>query len=83
MTETASIRYNDLEVSGYLPSGWTLGAPSETAEWDARRHTWTLKVRDGAEVDWDLIVRAKDVEQHGRLEALRRAVDHVYRNGLA
>jgi hypothetical protein len=82
MTETASIRYNDLEVSGYLPSGWTLGASIESAQWNTRRRTWTLRVTDPAQVEWDLVVREQDVEKHGRIEALRRAVDQVYRTGL-
>ena len=37
------------------------------------------RVVDGSELDWDLWVPKADADQHGRIEALRRAVDKLDR----
>ncbi|MEE8137638.1 MAG: hypothetical protein V3T81_02010 [Thermoanaerobaculia bacterium] len=78
----APIRYSDLEVSGLLPAGWSLTVSAETADWNPQKRTWTLKVHDPAKVDWALVVKAVVVDKLGRLEALRQAIDRVYRHGL-
>ena len=82
MNESVTFRYTDLEIRGYLPGGWTLRAPADTAAWNPRKKTWTVRIHDPAEVDWDLVVTAKQVDKLGRLEALRQAIERVYRNGL-
>ena len=81
MTNEA-VAYTDRELIGYLPSGWNLAEEAEDAQWNARKGTWTLTVTDGAETDWPIVVKAKEVAKHGRLEALRQAMDRVYREAL-
>ena len=73
--------YLPVEVLGALPSGWTL-AP-EGGSWDARRGVWRQRVLDPARVDWELVVAAADAERLGRIPALERAIDRLYREALA
>ena len=68
------------EVRSYLPSGWSLTEPA--GSWDARRRAWTFGVLDAADQDWSVAVKAADAEKLGRLEALKRALDRVWREGL-
>ena len=82
MSDSSPIRYTSLEVSGLLPSGWNQMVPAESAAWEPRRRIWSLTVYDGAGVEWELVVLAKEIESHGRLQALRLAIDRVYRHGL-
>lgn len=68
------------EVRSYLPSGWSLTEPA--GRWDAKRRAWTIGVLDGADQDWTVAVKAADAEALGRMEALKRAMDRVWREGL-
>ena len=79
MTQYA-LSYIPDEVKSYLPSGWSL--VEDTGRWDARRATWTIRVLDVADQDWPLAVKAADADKLGRMAALKRAMDKVYREGL-
>ena len=43
---------------------------------------WTIRVLDIADTQWDLEVGSAQVAKHGRLEALKRVIDRVYREAL-
>ena len=84
-----SVNYTTIEVQSVLPSGWSLPSParsSVTAELNRtdRRKTpaWEIRVQDVADVDWDLEVKLGAVEKLGRMEALRQAMDKLYREAL-
>lgn len=80
-TQTPALSYLPVEVLGILPPGWNLS--SEGDPWDARRRVWRQRVRDPAGVDWQLVVSAADAQRLGRIPALERATDLLYRNALA
>jgi len=71
------LSYTTIELESYLPTGWAL-ADDEPA-WDAKKSAFRARVIDGSELDWDLVVPKGEADQHGRIEALRRAVDRLDR----
>ncbi len=75
-----SPEFTRIEIESLLPGGWSLA--DGPARWDARRRRWSVAVVDSADLDWRLEVRAKDVERLGRLDALRRSIDRLYREAL-
>lgn len=75
------LRYTETEVRSYLPTGWTL-ADSPEGSWDPKKKTWRTTVVDNVEFDWPVVVKADDAASLGRLEALRKAFDQVYRERL-
>ena len=81
MTELAPIEYTEEELRSYLPSGWNL-VGSEGGSWDPGKKVWTARIEDTADMRWDLQVKAPEVSDKGRLEALRLAVDKLYRDRL-
>ena len=81
MADSEPIRYTENEVRSYLPSGWNL-AGDAAGRWDAKRRTWRATVVDNVEFDWPLTVGAAEAASLGRLEALRQAMDRVYRERL-
>jgi hypothetical protein len=81
MTVPEAVHYTEAELKSFLPGGWEL-AGGGAAEWDDRRQALTLWVVDNVKFDWPVVVRARDAARHGRLEALRRAIDEVYRDRL-
>ncbi len=70
------------ELRGQLPGGWVLTDPADPGGWDAAAERWRAAVRDGAGVDRELVIERAAIERHGRPEALRRAVDTLYRRAL-
>ncbi|HSF43094.1 MAG TPA: hypothetical protein VLT87_25060 [Thermoanaerobaculia bacterium] len=80
--KTISIpEYTETEVRSFLPTGWDLiGAPGGT--WDPKKKVWTARVIDNVEFDWPLVVKGDDASKLGRLEALRLAMNKVYRERL-
>jgi hypothetical protein len=94
MIATESLVYTEDEVRSYLPSGWRLlaaeDAPAELSphiigHWDAGKRLWRMRVVDNVDFDWPLVVKAAEVAKlgaNGRLEALRLAMDKVYRERL-
>ncbi|HUF77396.1 MAG TPA: hypothetical protein VMR44_00625 [Thermoanaerobaculia bacterium] len=80
-TVDAPFVYTEVELRSYLPPGWNLaGAP--LGRWDPRKGRWSVRVEDTADVRWDLEIDARDVDEKGRHEALRLAVDRLHRNRL-
>jgi hypothetical protein len=73
--------YTEVEVRSYLPTGWGL-ARGGRGSWDAKARSWRLSVVDNVEFDWPVEIDADDAVEHGRIEALRRAMDRVYRERL-
>ncbi len=91
---TEQLVYTEEEVRSYLPSGWRLLAsedanaeilPRTFGLWDARKRVWRMRVVDNVDFDWPLVVKAADAAKlgdGGRIEALRRAMDKLYRERL-
>lgn len=75
------LHYTENEVRSYLPTGWDLARDGAGA-WDARERAWRLRVVDNVDFDWEVEVEAEDAAEHGRIEALRRAMDQVFRERL-
>jgi hypothetical protein len=72
-----ALNYTDVELESYLPAGWVLGDPAP--HWDDGEGAFHARVLDGSELDWDLWIPKGDADRHGRIEALRRAVDKLDR----
>lgn len=84
MTSAAALpalSYLPIEIRSYLPTGWKMPEDGGGA-WDAAKGVWSTRLTDGADFDWPLAVKASDAAKHGRLEALRLAVDRVFRDRL-
>ncbi len=73
----SEISYNETEVRSYLPNGWHLRW--DGGRWDEKADTWKTSVIDNVDFDWQLEVKASDAAKHGRMEALRQAIDRTYR----
>ncbi len=69
------------EVHSYLPTGWELAGDGQPT-WDDEKHRLTFTVLDGVDFDWPVHVTAAEVDEHGRLGALQRAMDDVFRQRL-
>jgi hypothetical protein len=80
-TTNEPLIYTETEIRSYLPTGWDLAGSPEGA-WDPKKKSWQISVLDNVEFDWPVIVKADDAGSQGRLEALRRAMDVVYRERL-
>ncbi|HKI85254.1 MAG TPA: hypothetical protein VKA53_00780 [Thermoanaerobaculia bacterium] len=75
--------YTLWEVLACLPNGWTLKSDDELlGAWDAPRRVWSIRLFDGADVQWTLEVKRSEIERYSRAEALRRSMDHLYRDAL-
>jgi hypothetical protein len=72
------LSYTEVELESYIPSGWSLSA-DEPARWDPGESAFRATVLDGSDLDWELVVPLAESERHGRIEALRRAVDELDR----
>jgi hypothetical protein len=81
MNTSEPIRYTETEVRSYLPTGWDLTGPPEGA-WDAKKKIWRATVIDNVDFDWPVEVKAAEASSLGRIEALRRAMNRVYRERL-
>lgn len=94
MTANEPLGYTEDEIRSFLPSGWRLGAadpanaelvPHTFGHWDAGKKVWRMRIVDNVDFDWPLVVKAADAAglgTSGRLEALRRAMDKLYRERL-
>lgn len=80
MAEPNDLTYTDIELRSYLPSGWNLTGGE--GSWDAAKRTWTTTVIDDVDFDWPVEVSAREAAEHGRLEALNRAMDRTWRGRL-
>jgi hypothetical protein len=81
MNTSEPIRYTETEVRSYLPTGWDLTGSPE-GSWDAKKKVWSTTVIDNVDFDWPVEVKAAEASSLGRIEALRRAMDRVYRERL-
>lgn len=81
MSEYAPFSYTEDELRSYLPTGWDLVGPME-GEWNAKKKRWSTRVEDTADMRWDIVVEAGEVDEKGRIEALRLGVDRVFRGRL-
>ncbi len=80
-TTNDAIIYTETEVRSFLPTGWGL-AGSPEGIWDAKKKLWRATVIDNVEFDWPLEVKAAEASSLGRIEALRVAMDRVFRERL-
>ena len=71
------LSYTAVELDSYLPAGWILAR--QEPRWDAEEGAFHVQVIDGSGLDWDLWVPKAEADRHGRIEALRRAVDELDR----
>jgi hypothetical protein len=69
------------ELRSYLPSGWDLADGGEVT-WDDRKQRLSFRVIDNVDFDWPVKVSSDDVARLGRLQALEKAFDDVYRGRL-
>jgi len=81
MNANEPLSYTETEVRSYLPSGWNLTDDGPGA-WDPKKKIWQTTVLDNVEYDYPVVVKPADAQSHGRIEALRRAFDRVYRERL-
>ena len=51
--------------------------------WDAAKGAWKIEVYDSADNHWPLVVDGKKASSLGRLEALQKSVDELYRKALS
>jgi hypothetical protein len=81
MKTNEPLQYTETEIRSYLPTGWDLIGASQGA-WDAKKKLWRATVIDNVDFDWPVEVKPDAVGKLGRLEALRQAMDQVYRERL-
>jgi len=77
---TSPLSYTDPEIRSYLPSGWNLADGPGT--WDPKKNVWRTMVMDNVDFDYPVEVKPAEASSLGRLEALRKAIDRVYRERL-
>ena len=73
------LTYTAEELQSYLPLGWAYTGGSD---WNASKGLLTLTVLDHVDFDWPVRVSAEDAATEGRLGALEKAIDEVYRERL-
>lgn len=81
MRTNQDLHYTETEIRSFLPTGWDLIGGAQGA-WDPKKKTWRATVLDNVDFDWPLEVRAAEAAKLGRLEALRQALNRVYRERL-
>ncbi|HEX5759414.1 MAG TPA: hypothetical protein VF121_09490 [Thermoanaerobaculia bacterium] len=81
MRRDEALGYTEVEVRSYLPTGWGL-ARTRSGAWDDKKRLWRATVIDNVEFDWPLEVSPDEAAEHGRIEALRLAMNRVYRERL-
>jgi hypothetical protein len=81
MTTNEPLQYTETEIRSYLPTGWAL-AGNPDGVWDPKKKVWQATVLDNVDFDWPVKVTAGEMDKHGRLEALRLAMDKVFRERL-
>lgn len=80
-TTDDTLLYTETEIRSYLPTGWDL-IGSQRGAWDAKKKVWRATVLDNVDFDWPVEVEAGEASKLGRMEALRLAMDRVYRERL-
>jgi hypothetical protein len=80
-TTNETLSYTETEIRSYLPTGWGL-TEEGVGSFDAKKKVWRTMVIDNVEFDWPVEVKPSEVDSLGRLEALRKAIDRVFRERL-
>jgi hypothetical protein len=80
-TTNEPLQYTETEIRSFLPSGWDLLANRKDGGWDPKKRVWRATVIDNVDFDYPLEVKAEEAGKD-RLEALRQAVDRLYRERL-
>jgi hypothetical protein len=80
-TTDEPLRYTETEIRSFLPTGWNLIGDRDGA-WDPKKKVWRATVLDNVDFDWPVEVKAGEVSRIGRMEALRQAIDRLYRERL-
>jgi hypothetical protein len=78
----APLHYNLTEIRSYLPTGWNLVNDENPGRWNPKKRVWEVAVHDGADMTWTVRVPTGAATERGRLEALRIAMNKVYREGI-
>ena len=81
MKSDEPLSYTETEIRSFLPTGWNL-AEAGPGAWDPKKKVWRTTVLDNVEFDWPVVVKAGEASSLGRTEALRQAMDRVYRERL-
>jgi hypothetical protein len=86
MSATERLSYSEEEVRSFLPSGWSVAGPAigrdgTAGEWDPKKRAWRIRVIDNVDFEYPVVVKADDLGG-GRIEALRVAMNRVYRERL-
>ena len=81
MRTDETLQYTETEVRSFLPTGWAL-ASERQGSWDAKKKVWRATVLDNVDFDWPVEVTPGEASKLGRMEALRQAMDRVYRERL-
>jgi hypothetical protein len=76
------LSYNRVEIESFLPSGWRLAEDQPEGAWDPQKRQWKATVIDGVDFEWDLVVKAAEASQQGRMAALQKAMEGVNCNRL-
>jgi hypothetical protein len=80
-TTDEPLRYTETEIRSFLPTGWNL-IGNRAGAWDPKKKVWRATVLDNVDFDWPVEVKAGEVSKIGRMEALRQAMDRLYRERL-
>ena len=80
-TTDETLQYTETEIRSFLPTGWDLIGERQGA-WDAKKKVWRATVIDNVEFDWPVEVKAAEASSLGRIEALRVAMNRVFRERL-
>jgi hypothetical protein len=80
-TTTAPLTYTETEIRSFLPTGWNL-AEDGAGAWDSKKKLWRTMVIDNVDFDWPVEVLPGAASSLGRMEALRQAIDRVFRERL-
>lgn len=80
-TTNETLSYTETEIRSYLPTGWGL-TEDGVGSFDAKKKVWRTMVIDNVDFDWPVEVKPSEVDSLGRLEALRKAIDRVFRERL-
>ncbi|HKH45345.1 MAG TPA: hypothetical protein VKM72_11825 [Thermoanaerobaculia bacterium] len=80
-TTKSPLSYTETEIRSYLPTGWSL-AEDGPGTWDPKKKLWRTTVIDNVDFDWPVEIKPDEASSLGRLEALRTAIDRVFRERL-
>lgn len=80
-TTTSSLSYTEAEIRSFLPTGWSL-TEDGPGTWDTKDRVWRTTVIDNVDFDWTVEVTPDEASSLGRLEAIQKALNRVFRERL-